>query len=272
MQVKRYPTLFISHGAPNAILNKNDPTIPFLQSLSENVLKNEKPKGILCISAHWEESEFTLTTSEKPTTIHDFNVMKMPKEMNEFQYPAKTSPELIDRVRTLFKDGGVKLEENKERGFDHGCWMPLILMYPDADIPVVQLSLHKSLDAKLHYKVGQLLEPLRDEGYLIFTSGGSVHNLETLFNLPKFQQIDNGQWAKKFDEWLINSVTTKLGEERESELFNYPKLSFSKLAHPTDEHLMPVFVSCGASRDTKAKTIYEYWQYPFLSLASFKWD
>eukprot|EP01132_Coremiostelium_polycephalum_P004062 gene4062-5085_t len=269
MTFKRFPSLFISHGAPNFILDKKDPTIPFLKSLSSKYLQNEKPKAILCISAHWEESEFTITTSQQPTTVHDFYGFE--KEMYDFRYPAKTSPELIDRVRTLFKDGGVKLEESEQRGFDHGCWVPLILMYPDADIPVVQLSLHKSLDAKLHYKVGQLLEPLRDEGYLIVSSGGAVHNLRALFD-PSFQQLDGGQWAKKFDQWLINSLTSKSGQERESELLNYQNLPFSKLAHPRDEHLIPVFVSCAASKDSKAKTIFEYWKSPIFSLTSFLWE
>eukprot|EP01133_Synstelium_polycarpum_P016679 gene16679-19821_t len=256
--MKRLPVVFVSHGAPNLVLDKGDQTAVFLTNFSKNVLQDHRPKAILCISAHWEENDFTITTSPTLDTIHDFGGFE--QELYRIKYPAPTSRDLIDRVKTLFGDHLVTLKEDSKRGLDHGAWSPLKLMYPNADVPVVQLSLKRGLDAKTHYQVGKILKPLAEEGYLVFASGGSVHNLRALFD-PSMTR--DPTWATDFDRWLTHTIINSgTGDQRMQALVNFKDHPTSKLAHPREEHLIPIMVACGAGDHLTATQIHSQWKTP----------
>ncbi|EGC36319.1 hypothetical protein DICPUDRAFT_94334 [Dictyostelium purpureum] len=268
MSLKKFNSLFISHGAPNLILDNTDKTKGFLKGLSKNLHNGSKPKAVLIISAHWEENDFTIQTTENPDVIYDFYGFE--DEMYKLKYPTKTSPELIDRVTELFAKSKIPLKKDNKRGYDHGAWVSLKLIYPDADVPVVQLSLKANLNAKEHYNVGTILRPLRDEGYLVLSSGGSVHNLRAIFD-PKYQ-VDPS-WASNFENWLFNTITKKTGKERENELLKYESLPYTRLAHPRTEHLLPLFVAAGCASDiSTGKRVHDFWKTPVFSVSSYLFE
>ncbi|KYQ96663.1 hypothetical protein DLAC_03949 [Tieghemostelium lacteum] len=264
---KRLPSLFISHGAPNLVIDKSDPTRTFLMGLAKSVLgEYERPKGIVCISAHWEEKDFTLTTAEQLDVIYDFYGFE--NEMYQQKYPSKTSGDLIEAVRNAFNKAKITLKEDSKRGLDHGAWVPLKLIYPQADIPIVQLSLKQSLEAREHFELGRALAPLRDQGYLVLASGGSVHNLRALFD-PSSNR--DPSWAVKFEDWLKSTLTEKTSLERKNELLNYKDLPFTAQAHPRVEHFVPILVAAGASNEnSQGKRIFDFWKTPVFSVSSYQ--
>jgi 4,5-DOPA dioxygenase extradiol len=166
------PTLFISHGAPDLPLQHGAVT-EFLRSLHQQF---PKPKAILVVSAHWYSAMPVVSAAVAPRTIHDFS--GFPAALYKLNYPAPGSPELADRVVTLLKEAGISAQTDPDRGFDHGTWTPLILAYPAADIPVVQLSIQYHRDVTYHRQLGQALVALRQEGVLIIGSGSATHNLQ----------------------------------------------------------------------------------------------
>ncbi|KAN0032214.1 hypothetical protein ACTFIV_006092 [Dictyostelium citrinum] len=262
---KLFNSIFISHGAPNLILDHTDKTREFLKTLSNNYYNSVKPKAVLLISAHWEEKDFTIQTKPEPDVIYDFGGFE--PEMYRMKYPAKTSPELIERVSELFAKAKIPLAKDNKRGYDHGAWMPMKLVYPDADVPIVQLSIKENLNAAQHFHIGTILRPLREEGYLVLASGGSVHNLRAIFD-PKYHL--DPSWASNFEKWLQNTICEKSGKERENELLKYESLPYYKLAHPRSEHLIPVFVAAGcASPDSKGVKVHDFWKSPVFSVSSY---
>jgi 4,5-DOPA dioxygenase extradiol len=168
------PGLFISHGAPTLAIEAN-PTSAFLRQLSAQFAR---PEAILCISAHWETQRPALSTARHPQTIHDF--YGFPPELYHLTYPAPGSPQLAEQAADLLQKAGIEAKLDPLQGFDHGAWEPLMLMYPEADIPVVQLSVQPHLDPHHHFQMGQALAPLRHEGILILGSGSATHNLREL--------------------------------------------------------------------------------------------
>jgi len=169
----RLPTVFVSHGAPSLVLEKDDPTHRFLIELGRTL---PRPKAMVCVSAHWESPRPRVTAHPRPPTIHDF--VGFPDELYQMRYPAPGAPELARTVCHLLELSGLDpslLDE--ERGLDHGAWVPLSLMYPAADIPVIQVSVQTAADPRHHLKIRRALEPLRDQETLILGSGGATHNL-----------------------------------------------------------------------------------------------
>jgi 4,5-DOPA dioxygenase extradiol len=248
------PTLFISHGAPDMALRET-PTHLFLKGLAKTL---PQPKAILLVSAHWETDMPMLTASPSPETIHDFQ--GFPDEMYRLTYPAPGSPALAARARDLI-GAGAGLDQN--RGLDHGAWSPLIIAYPDARIPVVQLSVQPDRDAAWHYETGRKLAPLRDEGVLVMTTGNTTHNLRAAFR-GGFDKTPSEVTA--FTTWLYKALTDKNHEEVKKWL----AAPHARWNHPTPEHFLPLFVALGAAGPgTEARRIHDSVDMNVLAMDSY---
>jgi 4,5-DOPA dioxygenase extradiol len=247
------PTVFISHGAPTLVF-EDIPARQFIAGLGDAL---PRPKSILCVSAHWETDEPAVSGASQPETVHDF--YGFPDELYRLRYPAPGSPALAKRVAELIEGAAV----DKGQGLDHGAWNPLLLAYPNADIPVAQLSVQVARGPAWHVALGRKLALLRDEGVLILASGGAVHNLRQF-------QVDNrkpADWAIAFDKWLAECV--EAGDV--DSLVDYRQLRpEGKLAHPRDEHFLPLFVALGAGGG-KGRALHRSFAHGSLSMASFAW-
>ncbi len=239
------PTLFIPHGGGPCFFMDWDPPDTwtkmgeYLRGIAATL---PKPKAIVVISAHWEEPDFTVMTNPKPGLIYDYN--GFPPHTYQIQYPAPGSPEVAARVATLLTSAGIAVRENAQRGFDHGVFIPFKLVYPAADIPVIQLSLKAGLDPAAHIAAGRALAPLRDEGILIVASGMSYHNLGRFFR-------GNDPGAQEFDDWLAAAVTAPDALEQ---LMRWQDAPSSRAAHPREEHLLPLMVAAGAGGGAGSRT------------------
>jgi 4,5-DOPA dioxygenase extradiol len=240
--MKRQPALFVSHGSPTLPLERG-PAVDFLRSLGGEL---GRPEAILSVSAHWDTDRPAVSAAKKPETIYDFH--GFPPELYRLRYPAPGAPQLAERVSGLLQAKGLKTDIDPGRGLDHGAWTSLYLMYPEADIPVTQLSIQSHLGPAHHVKLGEALRPLRDEGVLIMASGGATHNLREL-SIQRGNPVPQ-QWTVEFNEWLADAL---LGR-RTQDLVSYrTKAPQAVRNHPTDEHLIPVFVAVGAG-DPGGKT------------------
>ncbi len=230
METNRMPVLFIGHGSPMNAIEENE----FSQAWKAAGQELPRPKAILCVSAHWETRTPQVTAMSKPRTIHDFG--GFPAELFAMQYPAPGSPELARRVIDMAPQASIRLDQGW--GLDHGTWSVLCRMFPEADIPVVQLSLDRSQDATFHYGLGQALRGLSDEGVLILGSGNVVHNLQMMVWEDK--AFD---WAKSFDDqvkqWILD------GDH--DTLIHYEKQGkAAALAINSAEHYLPLLYILGA--------------------------
>ncbi|MEZ0262733.1 MAG: class III extradiol ring-cleavage dioxygenase [Alphaproteobacteria bacterium] len=238
----RLPAYFIPHGGgPCFFMEWNPPHTwdkmgAWLSSVSGDV--GAVPKAILLVSAHWEEEDFTVTAGAAPALIYDYH--GFPAHTYELEYPAPGAPALAARVVRLLADAGLTAKQDAARGFDHGMFIPLKLMYPDAAIPVVQLSLKTGLDPATHIAAGRALAALRDEGVLIVGSGMSYHNL------PKFFRGGDNPDSRAFDGWLTQAATAPQAQ-REALLANWAQAPAARLCHPREEHLLPLMVAAGAA-------------------------
>jgi 4,5-DOPA dioxygenase extradiol len=253
-----FPAVFVSHGAPTLVVERND-TVEFLKRLGGEL---GRPSAILCVSAHWSTEVPTVSGAESPETIHDFG--GFPDELYRMRYPAPGAPHVAKRVRELLGGAGLECSVSPGRGLDHGAWVPLKLIYPEADVPVTQLSVQPSLGTEHHFRLGRALAPLREEGVLILATGSATHNLS---------RIGRGDvppvWASEFDEWLSRNISDgALGE-----LLDYRRLApHASLAHPTDEHLMPLFVAMGAGSGgaaVRGRRLHGGWTWGSLSMAAY---
>jgi len=192
------------------------------------------------VSAHWEGPALAVTSGPKPDTIHDF--YGFPQDLYDVRYPAPGAPAVAERVRAVLKESGFASSDEPARGLDHGCWSPLIHVFPAADVPVVQLSLLHGAPGDWHLNVGRALAPLRDEGVLIMGSGNLVHNLGSV----DFERVDAPQpsWSSQFDAWVKN----QLDRWKLPSLANYLAESpDGRMSHPTAEHYVPLLVAAGAA-------------------------
>jgi len=248
----RSPVLYIPHGGgPLPLLG--DPQHAALTAFLQNIRNLlDTPKAILLISAHWEESLATLTGANQPELIYDY--YGFPPESYEIEYPAPGAPDLSQHIASLLDQQGIKARLDPERGFDHGMFIPLKLMYPEATIPVVQLSLLSSLDPFEHIALGKALSAIRQENILSVGSGLSFHNLRAFFRpsvLPENTDI-------QFDRWLVDTCTsTGLSmEQREERLIDWEQAPFARDCHPREEHLLPLHVCYGmAAAGSEAATL-----------------
>jgi aromatic ring-opening dioxygenase catalytic subunit (LigB family) len=205
-----------------------------------------RPKAVLVISAHWEEEDFTVQTHPRPPMLYDYS--GFPEHTYQLKYPAPGSPELARRVKELLGAAGLPVKEDSARGFDHGVFVPFLLIYPEADIPLIQLSLKRNLDPRAHLELGHALAPLRSEGVLIVGSGYSYHNLRR-FN-------DTTGVSEPFDAWLKDAVCDPEPASREGKLLRWEQAPNARLCHPREEHLIPLMVAAGAAGADVGHTIY----------------
>jgi aromatic ring-opening dioxygenase catalytic subunit (LigB family) len=227
------PVTHVEMGMPRAEV---DALATYWRSVRE--LPLEPPRALLVISAHWERPTPTLMTSPNPPMLYDYG--GMPAEAYRLAWPAPGDPALAARVRELLMGAGIPTTEDPQRGFDHGTFTPLMQAYPEADVPVIQLSLKSGLDPAEHLAMGRALAPLRDEGVFIVGSGDTFHNMRE-FRRPKASDE-----MLKFDEWL-KGVVTGDAAHRDEQLTNWTAAPFARFCHPREEHLLPLMVIAGAA-------------------------
>ena len=245
------PTLFIPHGAGPCFFmewtrgpaDTWDKTAAWLKGLVASL--PERPKAILVVSGHWETAQFTVASSPRPPLIFDY--YGFPEETYRLRFDAPGAPALAARVRELLGEAGLATVEDPERGYDHGVFVPLKLVTPDADIPVVQLSLRADLDPAAHLAAGRALAPLRDEGVLIVGSGMSWHNMRGFS--PAFTAK-----SETFDAWLAGAVADPAG--RDAALVHWDQGPYAREAHPREEHLAPLFVAAGAAEGEPGRQVF----------------
>ena len=231
----RWPALFVSHGSPTLPLERGE-AVDFLRQLGPSL---GRPEAILVVSAHWDTERPAVSAAEEPETIYDF--YGFPPELYRLRYPAPGTPELARRIAGLLDASGLKADIDPERGLDHGAWTPLFHMYPKADIPVAQFAIQSRLGPAHHVRLGEALRPLREEGVLIFASGGATHNLREL-SYQRGNPVPQ-PWVVEFNEWLARAVLS----QNTDDLVGYrEKAPHAVRNHPTDEHLIPLFVALGA--------------------------
>jgi aromatic ring-opening dioxygenase catalytic subunit (LigB family) len=222
-----------------------DPLRAYLTSLLAAL--PERPRAILMVSAHWEEAVPTLTTAATPPMLFDY--YGFPDHTYRLNYPAPGAPELAARAATLLAEAGIKTANDEKRGFDHGVFVPMLIVDPEASIPVVQLSLQRGLDPARHLAIGTALAPLRDEGILIIGSGNSYHNLSHFFDGEE-------RSAKAFDNWLDDTIAEMDPVQRNAKLISWSNAPSARACHPREEHLLPLMVTAGAGLNDKgARTL-----------------
>ncbi|MBY8971920.1 dioxygenase [Pseudomonas sp. P867] len=232
------PSLFISHGSPMLALQPGA-SGPALQALAAAL---PRPKAIVVVSAHWESHELLVSGSAAPETWHDFG--GFPRELFAVQYPAPGDPQLANEIVELLQADGLTARLDNQRPFDHGTWVPLSLMYPAADIPVVQVSLPSRMGPAFQTRVGHALCSLRDQGVLLIGSGSITHNLGELDWRAGPETIT--PWALAFRDWVVE----KLAAGDETALHDYRLLApHAVRSHPSDEHLLPLYFARGAGGD-----------------------
>jgi aromatic ring-opening dioxygenase catalytic subunit (LigB family) len=252
---KRWPTLFIPHGGGPCFFMEPQPGLPrdlwdrmaaYLRGIDASL--GARPRAVLVVSGHWETERPTLNTATRPPLLFDY--YGFPEHTYRLTYPAAGSPELADEVRALLAQAGFAADTDNQRGLDHGVFVPFKLIYPDADVPMVQLSLQQNLDAREHLAIGRALMPLRERGVLIVGSGMSYHNLRGLFT-----GHGNAE-AEAFDAWLNDTLTASDVNERNQKLAQWQQAPGARESHPRSEHLLPLMVAVGAAGDDVGRRTY----------------
>lgn len=228
------PALFVSHGSPMIMVSPS-PARDFLSSLSQHI---ERPRAILSVTAHWATAKPTVSVDPKPETLHDFG--GFPAALYDLRYPAPGAPDVGQEAARLLQENGIDTAISHKRAFDHGTWTALKLAYPDADIPIAEMSVQPRHSAAWHYRLGQILAPLRDDNVLIIGTGAMTHNLSAYmsgtFTTPP-------AWVTEFVDWMHDTI----GENRIGALLDYETTAPHVQAnHPSVEHILPLFVTLGA--------------------------
>ena len=255
-------TLFVSHGAPNLILH-NSEARHFLEKFGKTI---GKPRAILMVTAHFEAHRPTLTNGAQPPMIYDFG--DFPRPLFEMQYPAPGAPDLAQRAADLLGEAGIVAQPVGNRGYDHGTWVPLKLMYPEADIPVVQISVQTQLSAAHHIAMGRALSTLRDEGVLIVGSGSLTHNLYELRRAGG--DMPPPDWVSGFADWTHEVVA----QGRESDLADWASAApFARENHPSAEHFLPLPLAFGAGgAGAKGKRVHTSCEYGVLMMDCYQFS
>ncbi len=251
------PTIFVSHGAPTLILD-DVPARAFLASLGRQL---PRPKAIIAVSAHWDTDVPAVSLARKPETIHDF--YGFPEALYRLHYDAPGAPELAERVAKL-----TGAAHDPHRGLDHGAWVPAMLGWPEADVPIFQLSVQPEESPAHHIALGRKLECLREEGVLVMGSGSATHNLRAL--VRGGGELEPEPWAKAFDDWLAE--TLEKGDE--AALADYrAQAPYAREAHPTDEHFLPLHVAYGAAGEgARGRALHRSFTLGNLSMASYAFE
>jgi aromatic ring-opening dioxygenase catalytic subunit (LigB family) len=252
-KAKRQPAIFLPHGGGPCFFmdwtwgpaDTWKATQRFLEGLAGTLL--EAPRAIVVVSGHWEEPAFIASAAAQPALIFDYS--GFPEHTYRLTWPAPGEPELAARIAGLLGQAGLPAALSADRGFDHGVFVPLKVAFPEAQIPVVSLSLAGSLDPALHLAAGRALAPLRDEGVLIVASGMSFHNLRGYF------RPETPERARAFDAWLTHAVE-KPAHGRDALLMAWRNAPFAAYAHPREEHLIPLLVAAGAGGEAPGKRVF----------------
>jgi 4,5-DOPA dioxygenase extradiol len=254
------PALFVSHGSPMLAL-QDSPARRFLEGLGASL---PRPKAILAVSAHWETAGGpAVSLAAQPETIHDFG--GFPRALFEMRYPAPGAPDVAERAAALLEAASIPVGRSSTRGLDHGAWVPLRLMYPDASIPVTQLSIVRGATPAQHERIGRALAPLREEGVLILASGSLTHNLYEFRGQPV--DAPAPQWVSEFGAW----IKSRLDADDRAALLDYRQAApFARENHPTDEHLLPLFVALGAGGH--ASRLHTSFEHGVLAMDAYAFD
>lgn len=259
---QRMPTYFLCHGGG---------PWPWLQGHLRDMLRTlehglldvprqlaQRPQAILVVSAHWEAPVFTVTSSEAPGMVYDY--VGFPRETYNISYPSPGSPSLAARVVQLLQQAGCAAAADPRYGYDHSTFSILQTMYPQADIPVVQMSLHASMDPALHLRAGAALAPLRDENVLIIGSGMTCHE----------RGPEMAQASVPFEAWVRQAVMQESAALRHAALAQWESAPYARLVHPHEDHLLPLMVAAGAAQDDAATCIYRELLMGFIASSSFR--
>jgi 4,5-DOPA dioxygenase extradiol len=254
------PVLFASHGSPLLALEDEHPWARDLRAWG----RTHPVKAILAVSAHWWTPDLRITTSPQPPTIHDFG--GFPEALYRISYPAPGDPELAQRILTLLAAAGLPAQADEVRGLDHGTWSVLGHSHPEAQIPVVQLSLPRWAPRDL-LRLGAALAPLRAEGVLILASGGLIHNLRAVaWEAPDGEVLP---WAAEAEAWFARHLEAG---DLESLADHRARWAGSHQAAPTTDHLDPLFVALGAAQGDPVRTVHQGFQLGTLSLRTWSWE
>ena len=254
--MEKMPVIFVGHGDPMIALKINEMT-ETLKKIGKNIIeKHGEPKAILCISAHWYTKDTFIQSTEIPNQVYD--MFGFPNELYEVKYSVKGSKELTKDVEKIL---GNEVKINDDWGIDHGTWTVFVHMFPEAKIPVVQLSVNANLSANKAYKLGEKLAKLREKGYLIVGSGNIVHNLRKIeWDNPK-----GTQEADKFDRYILENISKREDEK----VIKYEEHEYSNYAVPTPDHFMPILYILGASQGEKPYIFNEMRELGSLSMTSY---
>lgn len=251
----RLPTFYLSHGSgpwpylTGAIRESLANLEAFLKELPRQL--SVKPKAILVVSAHWEEWDFGVMANPSPQMVYDF--VGFPAYLRQIQYPAPGSPMLARRAHALIEEAGLATHLDLLRGFDHGTYSLLAIMYPEADTPVIQVSIRADYDPKAHLKLGRALAPLRSEGVLIIGSGMSNHNLDRSWGSNR----RTAEQSVQFDAWLKETLVDSAPLQRSERLIEWEHAPFARFAHPQEDHLMPLLVAVGSAEEEPGQVIHQ---------------
>lgn len=252
------PALFLSHGSPMTAIEPSD-AHDFLSRFGAGFAR---PRAILAVSAHWETDAPMVSAARKPETIHDF--YGFPPELYAIQYPAPGAPDLAARTKALLDGAGIPCGVDPDRGLDHGAWTPLYLAYPDADIPVTQLSVQPRAGTAHHLAVGRALRPLRDEGVLIMVTGSVTHNLGDFGRFPP--DGPPADYVRDFTEWLAAALDGR----RDDDLLAYrERAPGARRAHPTEEHFLPLFAALGAGGGGAGRRLHDSTTFAVLRMDAY---
>jgi len=260
--MNRLPALFVSHGAPTLALEPG-PTRGFLAQLGTAI---GRPRAVLAISAHWETAAPAVSTVLQPETIHDF--YGFPEALYAMRYPAPGAPEVGKQAAQLLAASGLSVTMDDQRGLDHGAWVPLMLMYPDADIPVTQLAVQTSLGPAHHWRLGEALRPLRDQGVLIIGSGSVTHNLRE-FGRHRYDSPPP-PWVSAFNDWLHTTVESS---DRDALIDYRIRAPQAVRNHPTEEHLLPLLAAAGAATPgSHPRRLHAAYTYGVIGMDAYRFD
>lgn len=251
------PALFVSHGAPNLVLHNTE-----ARRFLEHAMRAwPRPDAIVIVSAHFEGDPIEIVTDPAPEMIYDFRGFE--PELHEKVYPAPGAPELAGRIADLLSQAGIDHKVLEFRGYDHGAWVPLSLMFPDADIPVAQVSINPHAGAAAHHALGAALAPLRDDNVLIIGSGSATHNLHEFFNNTYAIDAPAPDWVSTFGDWINDRIEAG---DREALLDYRAAAPFAEKNHPTEDHILPLFVALGAGGEGRGRRVHTSREYGILMM------
>lgn len=252
MKNQHSPILFLPHGGGPLPLLGDTNHQEMIKFMHEIIPSLGIPASILIISAHWEEELVTITSGNNPSLIYDY--YGFPEESYQLEYPAPGEPVLAHKISDLLRENGIESKLSDQRGFDHGVFVPLKILFPEANIPCVQLSLLNNLDPESHLKIGKALSKLSSENTLIIGSGLSFHNMQSLMSLQNSLDHKN----EEFEMWLIDACTNQnyAPNVREQKLIKWAEAPFARYCQPREEHLLPLHVCAGAG-GSAAKLVFD---------------